>query len=168
MLDYTWTCKCCGQQQNGLPLDWIAEAPDNYFWVPEPERDERTMLSDDFCHVDGQHYLRGVVEIPIIGRSEVLAWGAWVSLSDASFRRVRDVWNQPGEEAAGPFFGWFSVRLPLYPDTYNLKSNVHLRANGNAPFIKLEPTDHRLAVEQREGVTLDRVVDIAEALLPRH
>jgi hypothetical protein len=32
----------------------------------------------------------------------------------------------------------------------------------------LEPTDHSLAVEQHQGVTLARVVEIAEALLPRH
>ena len=31
-----------------------------------------------------------------------------------------------------------------------------------------EPTDHPLAVEQRNGITVDRVVEIAELLLPRH
>jgi hypothetical protein len=36
------------------------------------------------------------------------------------------------------------------------------------PYVELEPTDHPLAIEQREGVTLARVVEIAEALLPRH
>jgi len=31
--------------------------------------------------------------------------------------------------------------------------------------VELESTDHPLAVEQREGITMDRVQEIAEALL---
>jgi hypothetical protein len=36
------------------------------------------------------------------------------------------------------------------------------------PLVELEPTDHSLAIEQREGITLARAAQIAEALLPRH
>ena len=34
---------------------------------------------------------------------------------------------------------------------------------GQRPLITLEPTDHPLAVEQREGITMARVQEIAEA-----
>jgi len=37
-----------------------------------------------------------------------------------------------------------------------------------APLIELEPTDDPLAVEQRQGITIERAVQIAEFLLPRH
>lgn len=37
--------------------------------------------------------------------------------------------------------------------------------DGPRPFIELEPTDHPLAVEQRTGITQDRVREIAEAVL---
>jgi hypothetical protein len=30
--------------------------------------------------------------------------------------------------------------------------------------LELEPTDHPLAIEQRDGITLARVVEIAQAL----
>lgn len=39
------------------------------------------------------------------------------------------------------------------------------RPIGHCPFIELEPTDHPLATEQRNGITMDRVREIAEALL---
>ncbi|APZ93323.1 hypothetical protein Fuma_02940 [Fuerstiella marisgermanici] len=55
--------------------------------------------------------------------------------------------------------------LPLYPDTFLLKTHVHTRTLGLRPFVELEPTDHPLAVEQREAITMDRVREIAEALL---
>ena len=41
---------------------------------------------------------------------------------------------------------------------------VHLRADGIRPYIELEPTDHPLAVEFREGITMERVQEIAEQL----
>ncbi|MFF0296871.1 hypothetical protein ACFYS8_16970 [Kitasatospora sp. NPDC004615] len=36
---------------------------------------------------------------------------------------------------------------------------------GQRPLIELEPTDHPLTVEQRAGITRDRVREIAEAVL---
>ncbi|MFK4388358.1 hypothetical protein ABH916_000286 [Peribacillus frigoritolerans] len=43
-------------------------------------------------------------------------------------------------------------------------SRVHPRPNGIRPYIELEPTDHPLAVEYRNGVTIERVQEIAEQL----
>lgn len=53
----------------------------------------------------------------------------------------------------------------LCPSTINLKTNVHTRPIGERPLVELEPTEHPLAVEQRTGITRDRVREIAEALL---
>lgn len=65
-----------------------------------------------------------------------------------------------------PYFGWLTTELaPYSPSTTNLKTHVHTRSLGQRPFIELEPTDHPLAVEQRTGITMDRVREIAEAVL---
>ena len=168
MLRYQWTCKCCGRQHNELPLDWSAKAPDHYLAIPEAERPARTQLGQDFCTIDGKaFYIRGAIEIPIIDRGDTLAWGVWASVSAASAKTIWKVWDAPDCANAGPFFGWLSSNLKLYPDSFNLKTHVHLRPE-LIPLIELEPTDHPLAVEQRTGITVDRVVEIAESLLPRH
>jgi hypothetical protein len=76
------------------------------------------------------------------------------------------VWNAEGREAERPYFGWLSTELALYSEgTTNLKTNAHTRPVGKRPFIELEPTDHPLAVEQRTGITQDRVREIAMAVL---
>jgi hypothetical protein len=49
--------------------------------------------------------------------------------------------------------------------TLHLKKMVHTRQVGRRPFFELEPTNHPLAVEQREGITLARVQQIAELVL---
>ncbi|HEY2135514.1 MAG TPA: DUF2199 domain-containing protein [Xanthobacteraceae bacterium] len=169
MLRYTWTCSCCGKQFDDLPLAWDVRAPEHYEEIPESERQARAELTTNFCSIDGDaFYIRGLIEIPVIGRTEKLAWGAWASLSSASKETVLRVWDRPDRDNEGPFFGWLGSAMPLYPTTLHLKTRVHLRAPPLVPYIELEPTDHPLAVEQRRGVTVERVIEIAEALLPRH
>jgi hypothetical protein len=45
-----------------------------------------------------------------------------------------------------------------------LKTRVHSRNVGMAPYIELEPTEHPLAVEQRRGISPNRVWEIAELM----
>lgn len=55
--------------------------------------------------------------------------------------------------------------LDRIPETTNLKTLVHTREVGMIPFVELEPTDHPLAIEQTQGIALDRVKEIAGLLL---
>jgi hypothetical protein len=57
----------------------------------------------------------------------------------------------------GPFFGWLSAWFRPYPEAMNLRSRVHLRDNGIRPRIELEPTDHPLALEQHNGISIYRL-----------
>lgn len=66
-----------------------------------------------------------------------------------------------------PYFGWLSNSIDLYPDTLNLKMNVHSKDIGQRPHLLLEATDHPLAIEQRAGITMERVREIAERSLHR-
>ena len=92
-------------------------------------------------------------------------WGVWVSLSEKNFRRYLDLWDDDRCADEPPYFGWFCSRLPGYPDTLHLKTHVHTREVGRQPRVELEPTDHPLAVEQRQGITLARVQEIAELVV---
>jgi len=64
-----------------------------------------------------------------------------------------------------PFFGWLNTALPFYGDTLNLKTMVHLRDDGLRPLVIVEPTDHPLAVAQREGISTETVEEMVSALL---
>ncbi|MFF3359745.1 DUF2199 domain-containing protein [Streptomyces sp. NPDC002917] len=146
-------------------MSYSAMAPD--VWNPDFENDPDSMLSSDQCVIKGQHFfISGLIEIPVIGSEDVFSWGVWVSLSRENFARALEVWNTEGREAEKPYFGWLSTELALYSEgTANLKTNAHTRPVGRRPFIELEPTDHPLAVEQRTGMTQDRVREIAMAML---
>ncbi|WP_455357523.1 DUF2199 domain-containing protein [Streptomyces sp. SYSU K217416] len=146
-------------------MNHTAEAP--AVWDPAFVGADDCLLSSDQCVVRGQHYfVKGLIEIPVIDSDEVFSWGVWVSLSRENFSRAADLWDRPDREAEQPYFGWLTTDLPVYsPTTLNLKTHVHTRPVGERPYVELEPTDHPLAVEQRTGITLDRVREIAAAVL---
>jgi hypothetical protein len=162
----SYICRTCGEKHDGLPTVYGPGAPALWDMLPENKREARGELTDDLCVIDEQHFfIRGRLEIPIIGSDELFCWLVWVSLSEKNFLRTGELWEQLGRENEPPYFGWLQSSLPFYPATLNLKTNVHTRPVGQRPFIELEPTDHPLAVEQRQGITWDRVQYFAEQLL---
>jgi len=141
-------------------------APEVYVGVPEHERTSRTLLDSDLCLIDKKHFfIRGCLDIPIIGTSRVFSWLVWVSLSEKNFNRALDLWKVVGRESEPPYFGWLGTSLPHYPKTLDLKTNVHTRPVDDRPEIEIEPTDHPLATEQRSGMTLKRAESLAKDLL---
>ncbi|HBE68942.1 MAG TPA: DUF2199 domain-containing protein [Planctomycetaceae bacterium] len=159
-------CSTCGQVHDQLPMEFGAAAPALYDQIPEKEREHRCDLNDDLCVIDEEHFfIRGCLELPVVDNEENFIWGVWCSLSRESLKRCCEIWDQEGRESEPPFFGWLSTALPLYPSTLSLKTNVHTRPVGQRPFIELQPTDHPLSVEQQTGITMERVQEIAEALL---
>lgn len=155
-----YTCVTCGEVHEGIP-SLSAAAPLYYYSIPEAERQTRCDLDSDTCVVDeGFFFVRGCLEVPILGEREPFIWGVWVSLSRESFGTFLRLYDEQHRSHEGPFFGWLSAFLKGYPDTENLKCMVHLRDHGQRPLIELEPTDHPLAVEQRSGITIDRVGEI--------
>jgi hypothetical protein len=108
------------------------------------------------------HFVRGVIEIPVHGLDDVFCYGVWASLSGESYARATAAYD--ANEATGPLFGWLSNRLPGYPETLHLKTNVNVRPN-RRPSIVLHGADHPLVREQREGISLQRVQEIVEAVI---
>ena len=138
-----------------------AAAPLSYYALPEAERESRCELGSDDCVIDEKYFfVRGCLEIPVHGCSDPFVWGVWASLSEENFREWVKVFGEERRSHIGPFFGWLDAGLRPYPDTMNLKTMVHLRDDGVRPYIEIEPTEHPLAAEQRNGISVDRVAEI--------
>jgi hypothetical protein len=165
MAAFEFQCGTCGAIHRGIPaFGW--SYPIQYLVVPELERAARCSVGSDECVIDGEFFfVRGCLEIPVVGTGDVLSWGAWVSLSEANFKTFLGCYDEPARSHVGPFFGWLSSSIPSYPDTVNLKTLVHLRDNGIRPFIELEPTDHPLAIEQRVGISWERIAELYEIIV---
>jgi hypothetical protein len=160
-----YTCACCGDTHRDVPFAWHVPAPAQ--WSERYEGREDCVLDAELCMIEERDFfVRGIVEIPVVDAGEAFHWGVWVSLSESNFDRTVELWEREGRESEPAMFGWLSVELPGYqPSTINLKTNVHTQPVGNRPLVELEPTDHPLAVEQREGITLARVHELAALMM---
>ncbi len=153
-------CSSCDEWHEGVP-GFSTSAPYYYFGIDEGERDRRCELTSDTCVIDDDTYfVRGSLELPVHGEAEPFIWGVWVSLSEDSFSEYMSKFESPERACLGPYFGWLSANLEVYPDTESLKTRLHPRELGTRPFIELEPTDHPLAIEQRNGISIERVAEI--------
>ena len=158
-----FTCSRCGEFHEEFPLCFGAEFPDFYFSVPSEERASRVELTESLCVVDEAHFfIRGRIEIPIIGSDELFCWNVWTSVSEQNFIRVNERWNDErrGEEPA--YFGWLQTQLPGYADTLNIKTMAHTQAVGIIPRIELIEEGHALTLEQQAGITWHRVTQLVE------
>jgi hypothetical protein len=156
-----YTCSCCGKWMVGLPFDYAYGEP--YYWRSDLQGDPTSYLTSDVCVIEGRDYfLRGSVEVPVIGSNQRFAWGIWVSLAKKNFDRAMELLDREERVAEPPYFGWFSNQVDVYPDTLNLKTSVSARSLNERFYVELEPTNHPLSLEQRNGMTLARVREIAE------
>ncbi len=162
----TFICSRCGQVHEGPPLAYGADYPEAWAAVPEAQRRRRVVLSEEQCIIDKKDfYVRARLVIPVVDGPEPFEWGVWVSLGQKSFMRMAEVWSTPGRESEPPYPGWLQTELPGYPPTLNLKGKVHTRPVGERPTLELDSIDHPLVAEQRRGITMQRVREIAELLL---
>lgn len=159
-----YVCARCGEFHSELPFAFHARAP--AIWTSDLERDPDSTLDDELCVVRGEHFfVHGVLELPVHDADQTFHWGVWVSLSADNFQRTIDLWETEGRETEPPYFGWLMSELPVYdPSTLSLRTHVHTQPVGTRPRVELEPTDHPLAIEQREGISRTRVEEIAAML----
>ena len=56
-------------------------------------------------------------------------------------------------------FGWLSNRLPDYPDTLNLRTDVWPQDGNKRPLVTIQSAhaEHPLYVEQQQGITPTRL-----------
>jgi hypothetical protein len=159
-----FTCSCCGEDKQGL-MALAKILPDAVFFIPEEERERRVKTGSDLCSIDDEHFFaRAVLEIPIRKTNATFDFGVWGSLSRENFQIYFDEFDNPAP-TFGPFFSWLSSSLPPYPDlfTSELRSVMEFRSGNQRPIIRLDPCDYPLAIDQHNGITVDKVKEIYAA-----
>ncbi len=161
----SWRCDICGTEHDEIPLCFGLDAP----WrslVPESEFEQRVALTRDQCVVDEQHFfIRGHIEIPVLEYPKPLVFSVWSSLSEHSFLHMSARWEAWDRASDPPYFGWLCSAIPIYPSTIQLKLSVQSRPPGSTPLFILEATEHPLALDQHNGITIHRWHQLAHELL---
>jgi len=160
-----WVCHTCGQEHEDTPLNWAFDSP--AYW--DGPRGSDDVLTDDLCiwtDTDDRRcfFVRGIIPIPVRDTGEVFSYGVWSSLSERSYERTVERWDDERREEEPPYFGFLSNNLPGYPTTLNLHLAVVTRSLALRPsFILLPDAEpHPLVEEQWQGIDRDRVYELAE------
>ena len=166
---FQFRCECCGQIHSGSP-SFAYQKPVGYFMVPEEERDDRVMLTEDLCSIDDEtFYIRGLLELPIEGVEEPFSWGLWISQSRESFERYVETFDQ--DQSGDGSFGWLPVTMPGYIDSNSdaewesLACDVEWQGPGSRPIIVPHRSDHPLSRDHANGITWDRAIEMAQAVM---
>ena len=161
--DFEFVCQTCGETHTGL-MDLGADGPDAYDSSSAEEQETEFLKSDDLCIWNDEHFfVRCVLPIPVRGLDDFFGFGAWSTLSKDNFALYRAHWEHPASDGLGPWFGWLSNGLKPYPDALNLPCRVHPQDHGQRPFLELDDRDHPLSRDQREGITVERLMEIYAA-----
>lgn len=163
-----FTCPCCGQVYDGLPLCFGSEFPDYYYSVPSNERNARIEKDESWCVVDNRHFFHRVrLEIPIIDYHENLLFDIWTSISEDNFGRRMDLWNDPTRINEPPYFGWLQNTVPGYGETLNIKTVARETGIGTIPSLEVIEDGHPLQLAQQHGITYSKTTEIVSVILKK-
>lgn len=166
LTERAWICSGCGMRHVGLfdlVVDRPSACPKDVVAIANTElQPAATILSEDFCVVDSAHYfIRCLLRLPLLDSGgRYFGYGVWTSLSRQNFVIYAESFNTDAQGKLGPWFGYLSNKLNGYPETFALRSQVRPNDGRQRPFVELEPTDHPLVIEQREGISFDRLMQI--------
>lgn len=116
----------------------------------------------DFATLDGElHFVRALLEVPIPAEDDVFGWGVWVRVSEADVADLATHWVD--EAAIGrSYSGRLATQLPAYGATLDLAGMLTLRSVDQLPTFELHDAEHRLALEQQNGISVERARELAE------
>ena len=160
-----FACTHCHRFHDVLPLSFSVKAPLAVTRLPAEELESRLVITRDQCVVDNaQFFLRGRIVLPIHGLEEPFIWGVWAEISPKNFIGTQNLWKTEGRERTPSYPGYLDTELPLYGNTLNLEVRVQTQVVGRRPHFTMVQQDHALAVEQKGGISLARVRQIASSL----
>jgi hypothetical protein len=131
------------------------------------EKLHRTFLDEEYCAIDDENFfVRGIINLPIIGTDETFCWGVWGSLSRQNFEILIKADEDESPVDLPPMFSWLSSQIPDYPDTLSMKMYAHIQEPGSRPHFELQLSDHPLSQEFHNGISPERVKEIMLRRLP--
>jgi len=164
-MSFSFQCRTCGEAHEGLP-SFGPDAPDSYAAMSELDRSDKAVLGSDNCIIENElFFVRGRVELPILGSEDSFIWLVWCSLSRESYSQWEDAYELNSRSHIGPFFAWLNTQLPFYEGSVGLATSVHLLDNGIRPYVEIHETDHPLFTDQSTGISVSKAERLVHDLL---
>jgi hypothetical protein len=162
-----FTCATCGERHSGL-FDIAFDYPDPWSGPHEKEPngavqmaldDGRDILSEDFCLMGEDRFVRAVLPLPLIGTNESLAFGVWGTLSQVKFLEYTEHFDDVHGSQMLPSLSWLSNRLPRAGHT-PVRTQLLAQNGRQRPILKITEPDHPFYETQSDGLSYEALLEI--------
>ena len=160
----SYVCTQCGLPHAGLPTEWGFRKPDEINALSYLEEYRRVRINADLATLNGRRFfIRCVLPLPLIGKRDFFAWGAWVEVSRKNHHLYVEHFDDDATGLPG-LTGHLANQIPGYRDTLDVEVEVELPPAGKRPSLWLPSSStHALAQEQAKGIDMARHHEILEA-----
>lgn len=147
-------CSSCGQIHALDEMELTFARPEPIDQIPETERAGRIKQNKDLASIgDDRFFVRAVLPLPVHDRNVPYNLGVWAEVTEETFFRVLDLWDDPEQDKEPAFSATLQNRLPHLPETCDLPVTLHLTGPKTRPRLVVPPSDHPLHQQQCQGVT---------------
>src|ERR1700737_4216874 len=110
----TVTCSACGKVHPIEDSELVFHLPDVIHGLAADERDARCDIHAEVCVLDRERFfLRGLLPIPVSGRSKPYNIGVWAEVSLETYRRIYERWDDPDQRDEPRLSGTLANDVPL-------------------------------------------------------
>lgn len=156
-------CPCCGKSgatmlsfEYDRPDPFPKDAPKQENWMLTQETGD--ILTEDFCRLDKYRFVRVILQVPLIGCTEVLMLGVWGSLSAENFDRYLAGFDDGTQAHLGEMGSWLCNAVP--PDVRKpVAMALHPQDNRQRPQLFCTDDTNDLYRFQRDGLSFDGLAD---------
>lgn len=164
----TAICDTCGKAHALEEIELVLKLPQPIFELSEDQRAERCDVSEEMCAIDrNRFFIRGLLPIPVRGRSVPYRIGLWAELNENMLGRIYALWEDPSQVDEPLLPAILANDVPLVPSTMGMKIDIRLTGPTTRPDFYSRDTPHPLAIEQRRGVNAHRALEYGSRTVKR-
>jgi hypothetical protein len=151
-------CSKCGQDHPLEEMELTFRRPDDAAKLSPEDRARLLQENDDLCIIEGKRFfIRGVLPLSVESRELSYCIGLWVEVSQATFKRVYDLWESEDQLNEPPFAASIANEIPNSPGSFGHEAELHLAGPTARPNVFLKTSSHPLYAEQSNGIDVHRV-----------
>ncbi|WP_128003656.1 DUF2199 domain-containing protein [Piscinibacter defluvii] len=160
-------CAECGYEHPLDELELTFVRPDEVAALSTEEREARIQENKDLCVLDGKRFfIRALLPLPIAERERPYNVGIWVEVSQQTFERVYELWDDEEQAEEPAFNAEVANDIPIHPPSLGLSASLSLTGPTTRPVVSLSPAEHPLVGEQLRGITAHRAAQYS-SLIPQ-
>ena len=159
----TVECATCGKVHPLNESELTFKLPDVIFALSSEERAARCDIDPDVCALDRKiFFVRGLLPLAVANRERSYNIGVWAEVSEDTFGRIYQLWDDPNQETEPRMPGALANKLPFHPDTLGLSISIQLTGPTSRPEFYVNAVAHSLYAEQSQGISEHRAIEYSD------